>query len=255
MTVVLDIGGEGNIWNRPTVSARPDHPIWSQATWFTLNLEPEKAPDLVDNAVTLAQVRDNSVDGIYSSHTIEHIDPTDSQTMFENWLRVLKPGGRMEIRCPDAEWTWKEYFSGRLPEVIITELLMGIRVGPLETHRNMWWENKLVTALAECGFAGARRINYGFLRPYLDFWPYDGKYDQYHGFRVIDLLVEAYKPPMKPSQVAKSSTDIVHTVLDTWVRNPSFAQRAARRVQCTLRPLMTWYRRIKAAQSLRQILV
>lgn len=176
------------------MSVKPFHPIWGQAIWFTLNIEQEKSPDILDDAVTLRQIKDSSVDGIYSSHTIEHVDYALSVQMFRNWCRVLKPGGRIEIRCPDVEWTWKEYFSGRLPEAIVTELIMGIRVGPYEVHRNLWWESKLTNELHTQGFVNARRIDYGFIQPSLDFWLYDGTHSEHHGFQVIDLLVEAYKP-------------------------------------------------------------
>ena len=194
--IILDIGGEGSFHTRPTLSAKPAHPRWGKAIWFTLNIEADKEPDIVDDAVALARVCDGSVDGIYSSHTIEHIDPSQSHYMFSNWHRALKPGGRLEIRCPDVEWAWREYFAGRLPEALLTELMVGIRTGPYEVHRNMWWPSKLVGELEECGFVKARQINYGFVLPYIDFWPYDGKYTEYHGFHVVDLLVEAYKPPV-----------------------------------------------------------
>lgn len=194
MIIVLDIGGEANIWKRRALATRPEHPIWGKATWFTLNIEQLKKPDILDDATTLGRVKDSSVDGIYSSHTIEHIAPELSAIMFANWYRVLKPGGRLEIRCPDAEWTWREYFAGRLPGSIVTELLMGIKTGPHQVHRNLWWASKLIGELQSNGFVDARRIDHGFIHPYLDFWPYDGAQLEHHGFKVIDLLIEAYKP-------------------------------------------------------------
>lgn len=43
--------------------------------------------------------RDNSVDGIYASHIMEHL--TDWFAAFVECARILKPGGTLEIRVPD----------------------------------------------------------------------------------------------------------------------------------------------------------
>jgi len=158
-----------------------------------VNIDYRVCPIIVDNAVTLGRLSDEIADGLYSSHTIEHISPTESRKMFKNWYRVLKYGGRIEIRCPDIEWTWKEYFKGNLPEEIITELMLGISSGQYQYHRNMYWESKLTSELKEAGFLKINRIDYNYTTPNLDYWLYDGKYTQYHGRKVKDLLIEAYK--------------------------------------------------------------
>ena len=67
---------------------------------------------------------DHSVDVIYCSHVIEHIENIHIQRMFKECYRVLKQGGIMRIACPDAEflyqvskfnndfWNWrKEWFN------------------------------------------------------------------------------------------------------------------------------------------------
>lgn len=38
---------------------------------------------------------DNSVDGIYTSHVLEHFDCRETQPLLTEWCRVLKPGGVM----------------------------------------------------------------------------------------------------------------------------------------------------------------
>jgi SAM-dependent methyltransferase len=45
--------------------------------------------------------RDSVLDFIYSSHLLE--DYVDTQGVLTEWLRVLKPGGRIIIFCPDEQ--------------------------------------------------------------------------------------------------------------------------------------------------------
>jgi SAM-dependent methyltransferase len=44
---------------------------------------------------------DESVDAIYSSHVIEHFSRAEWEDIRKDWARVIKPGGTIEIRCPD----------------------------------------------------------------------------------------------------------------------------------------------------------
>jgi SAM-dependent methyltransferase len=68
--------------------------------------------------------KDDSVDAIYCSHVVEHIENEHIQRMFRECYRVLKRGGVLRIATPDAEfiyniskweneyWTWRnDWFS------------------------------------------------------------------------------------------------------------------------------------------------
>ena len=44
---------------------------------------------------------DESVDNIYASHVVEHFSREEWESMRKDWVRVLKKGGAIEIRCPD----------------------------------------------------------------------------------------------------------------------------------------------------------
>lgn len=44
---------------------------------------------------------DNSVDNIYACHVIEHLSRAEFKVFAHEAMRCLKPGGQLEIRCPD----------------------------------------------------------------------------------------------------------------------------------------------------------
>jgi len=86
---------------------------------------------------------DNStIETIYSSHTIEHIDDESVQNMIEESFRILKIGGVMRITCPDASlllnsikhnvntfWNWRhewfiKHFDIKASELEIEDFLV-----------------------------------------------------------------------------------------------------------------------------------
>lgn len=53
------------------------------------------------DATKLEWFRDGTLDFVFSSHLLE--DFVDTSTVCAEWLRVLKPGGRLLIFCPDEQ--------------------------------------------------------------------------------------------------------------------------------------------------------
>lgn len=73
--------------------------VWSEVR---ADVDANVAPDLVCSAVDMrAQVPSESYDALWSSHTIEHLHDHEIPLAFAEFLRVLKPGGFVLIRCPD----------------------------------------------------------------------------------------------------------------------------------------------------------
>jgi predicted SAM-dependent methyltransferase len=57
-------------------------------------------------ATKLEWFGDNVLDYVYSSHVLE--DFQDTEAVLREWLRVLKPGGKLIIFCPD-EQVYRDY--------------------------------------------------------------------------------------------------------------------------------------------------
>jgi len=63
---------------------------------------------LQGDARHLTWFRDNSLDFLYSSHLLEDFD--DTAAVLKEWLRVLKPEGKLILYCPD-EKRYRNYCS------------------------------------------------------------------------------------------------------------------------------------------------
>jgi len=60
-----------------------------------------------------------TVDVVYSSHMIEHLDRREAASFLAECMRVLKPGGVLRLVAPDVRWSVLEYMEkGRADEFI-----------------------------------------------------------------------------------------------------------------------------------------
>ena len=58
----------------------------------------------------------NSIDGIYSSHSLEHLPHRRAIFAIGSWLDVLKPGGRIYLAVPDLESIVQKIIDPNIPE-------------------------------------------------------------------------------------------------------------------------------------------
>src|SRR4051794_31878603 len=56
-------------------------------------------------------VADQSVDGVYCSHVLEHLSQEDCRRALTNTYRILKPGGRFRLVMPDLRWLVDRYLA------------------------------------------------------------------------------------------------------------------------------------------------
>jgi hypothetical protein len=57
-------------------------------------------------------LENESVDELYSAHTVEHISYTEIDSVLVEWCRVLKPGGKITIKMPDLDFLCRAYVEG-----------------------------------------------------------------------------------------------------------------------------------------------
>lgn len=73
--------------------------------WQELRFDIDESvnPDILGTMTDMSQVKDASVDALFSSHNIEHLYPHEVPVALAEFKRVLKPGGFVIITCPDLQ--------------------------------------------------------------------------------------------------------------------------------------------------------
>jgi SAM-dependent methyltransferase len=68
----------------------------------TLSIEPGEHVDYVLDCTKKLPFKDNCFDQIYASHVLEHVHWNLVENTLIEWVRILKPGGVLEIWVPDG---------------------------------------------------------------------------------------------------------------------------------------------------------
>lgn len=124
---------------------------------------------------------DNTFDIVHSSHTIEHIQWFEAEKTLAQWVRILKPGGVLEVWTVNAYaimkemvaleetgvWRgpnplWKQNLTAGDPWLWGTGRMLNYpksgRHGDLWMHRSLWSPRSLGDAMDRCGLKEIRPL-------------------------------------------------------------------------------------------------
>lgn len=89
-------------------------PHWRKPShdWLSVDVDP-KLGDIVVNLCEFSgfPLRDNAANYIYASHVFEHVSIYQTQLLFNECFRVLKPSGYLRIIVPDVVKSIEEYLK------------------------------------------------------------------------------------------------------------------------------------------------
>ena len=125
------------------------------------------------NAVSRIPHSDRSVDAIYSSHMIEHLDRLEARRFLAECRRVLRPGGILRIVVPDLRVTVNDYVTKGNADVFLDHLQLdldkphgfaghvrNILIGG-RNHHWLYDGPSMQKLLGECGFDEAETLQPG----------------------------------------------------------------------------------------------
>lgn len=119
----------------------------------------------------------SSVDRAYCSHVLEHLALDDCRAALRETYRILKPGGIFRLVLPDLEAQTRAYLENvgnpEAPHDFMRGALLGTETRPsglkglavswLGNARHLWmWDYPALSKeLADVGFTGIRRAQFG----------------------------------------------------------------------------------------------
>ena len=130
-------------------------------------------------------IQENTYDGIYSDHFIEHLEKNQGEALFKECMRILKPGGVLRTVWPSMEivkWLQSEedlsenefvkhyyqiyvlihkfspagYENHRIQEQVAQGLLY-----QNGEHKYLWGKSEMIQQLESIGFEGVGEREYG----------------------------------------------------------------------------------------------
>jgi len=121
--------------------------------YINIDIRKTKATDYVCSATQLP-FPDTSVGLIETYHLIEHLPMYDLPKVLTEWWRVLVPGGKLVIECPDFDKTVEEYLEGNEKRL---NNIFGLRRFKGDAH--LWGYNfvRLKRVLEKYGYEGVKQ--------------------------------------------------------------------------------------------------
>jgi predicted SAM-dependent methyltransferase len=128
--------------------------------------------------------RDASVDFVFSSHFLEHLDQPAALRLLRDSYRALRPGGVIRVCVPDLEKAVTFYLAGERERFL--GYFFDDRRNDRHRHRSMYDFDALRMALCAAGFVDVKRCDFRAGRT-PDLHQLDNRSDE-------SLYVEAIRP-------------------------------------------------------------
>lgn len=135
-----------------------------------LDIDPLVKPDIVADLIDMSAINDESVDAVWSSHNLEHLDDFNVPLALAEIHRVLKPNGFALITLPDMEHIARLIVNGKIDEILYVspagpitplDMLFGHQASQRRGNRHMahrtgFTAERLGNLLIRAGFTEVR---------------------------------------------------------------------------------------------------
>ena len=144
--------------------------------WKNLNVQKKPNVDIVGNINDLSQFEDESIDEIYASHVIEHVDQKTIKNTFKGIFRILKKDGKFYISVPDMDVLCHFFVSPLANKKIkfhTMRMIFGGQVDDYDYHYFGWNYEFMSDYLRDAGFLKVNKVgSFGLFNDTSDYKPY-----------------------------------------------------------------------------------
>ena len=127
--------------------------------WINLDIDDKRGVDIVDDALTLNKIDDNSCDIIYACHVLEHFGRKEVYEVLNNWYSKLKKGGILRLSVPNFEILCLRYLETQDIEEV-TGLIVGGQKDKYDYHKIIFDKIKITNLLLSVGFNKVKSWNW-----------------------------------------------------------------------------------------------
>lgn len=156
----------------PREKSFPLPPVFGKDEWeeIRFDINPDVKPDIVGDMRDMHMVETGSMDGIFSSHNLEHLYVHEVATALKEFNRVLREGGQAIVGVPDMQIT-----AAYIADGVLDEPLYESPAGPIApldmvfgwsqsiakgnhfmAHKTAFTAGSLAKKLKEAGFSDIR---------------------------------------------------------------------------------------------------
>lgn len=98
----------------------------------------------------------DSVADIYASHVLEHFGNREVDAVLRDWVRVLKPGGRIRLAVPDCDYVARKLLAKNPDSEPLGSYLLGGQTDANDFHRSIFNEERLRDMMERAGLENIR---------------------------------------------------------------------------------------------------
>lgn len=104
--------------------------------------------------------RNNSVDIVYASHFLEHLQKKKALNFLNRCFSILKPGGTIRLLIPDIDIIINKYQKDFYIDPISATNELNLRFFEDGQHKHMYNFSTLKDTLSEVGFKNIKKLNF-----------------------------------------------------------------------------------------------
>ena len=131
--------------------------------WKILNIQKKEGVDFVGDISDLSQFKDNSIDEIYASHVLEHVEQKKIEETLKGIHRVLNENGKFYISVPDMDLLCKIFIDPKAPQPVkmhVMRIMFGGQIDEYDFHYFGWNLQIMKDFLLKTGFKKIERVKF-----------------------------------------------------------------------------------------------